>query len=361
MTELIKMNKGEWSEAYTFLKLLADGKLYAADKNLNKIESIYYPLIKVITEETIGEVEYIRNGKVKVINSVTNEKLLEIEIDEFISISEKLLKSIKSEISTFSNKEVEEFLYKVEHKKLKASSRDKRDITIVVHDIFTGFNPKLGFSIKSKLGNPSTLFNASQSTNFTYKVTSKNIDEDKLMTINSIDGKSKIIRRVQKIIEQNNNLKYFNVANENFLCNLQLIDSNLPLILSELLVYCYNENKSKLSDLLEIIEEKNPLKYNLKINKEFYRYKLKKFLVDVALGMRATDPWSGKFDATGGYIVVKESGELLCYHVYNMNEFEEYLLLNTRLETPSSRNKFGEVYKENGEFYFKLNLQIRFI
>ncbi|RTK92254.1 MAG: HpaII family restriction endonuclease [Rickettsiales bacterium] len=29
------MNKGEWSEFYTFLRLLADGKLYAADANLN--------------------------------------------------------------------------------------------------------------------------------------------------------------------------------------------------------------------------------------------------------------------------------------------------------------------------------------
>lgn len=361
MIEFMKMNKGEWSEAYVFLKLLADGKLYAADKDLNKIESIYYPLIKVITEETNGEIEYIRNGKVKVIDSLTNEKLLEIDIEEFISISEKLLESIKIEKKTFSNREVEEFLYKIEHKKLKASSKEKKDITIVVHDMFTGFNPKLGFSIKSKLGSPSTLFNASQSTNFIYKITSKNIDEEKLIAINSIDGKSKIIKRVQKIFQQENKLKYFDITNENFLCNLQLIDSSLPLILSKLLIYCYNENKSKLSDLLEIIENENPLKYNLNINKDFYKYKIKKFLVDVALGMRATDTWNGKFDATGGYIVVKENGELLCYHVYNINEFEDYLLLNTRLETPSSRNKFGIVYKENDDFYFKLNLQIRFI
>ena len=33
-------NIGEWSELYTMFKLLADGKLYAADANTNKIPDI---------------------------------------------------------------------------------------------------------------------------------------------------------------------------------------------------------------------------------------------------------------------------------------------------------------------------------
>lgn len=32
----MKGNKGEWSELYVFFQLLADGKLYAADENMNK-------------------------------------------------------------------------------------------------------------------------------------------------------------------------------------------------------------------------------------------------------------------------------------------------------------------------------------
>ncbi len=38
---MITGNKGEWSEIYTFLKLLADGRLYAADAELNKIQDIW--------------------------------------------------------------------------------------------------------------------------------------------------------------------------------------------------------------------------------------------------------------------------------------------------------------------------------
>ena len=33
----LKGNKGEWSEIYIFFKLLSDGKIYAADKNMEKI------------------------------------------------------------------------------------------------------------------------------------------------------------------------------------------------------------------------------------------------------------------------------------------------------------------------------------
>lgn len=47
----INANKGEWSEFYTLLKLLSDGKLYAADHNLNKISEIFYPILKVITSK----------------------------------------------------------------------------------------------------------------------------------------------------------------------------------------------------------------------------------------------------------------------------------------------------------------------
>ena len=65
---------------------------------------------------------------------------------------------------------------------------------------------------------------------------------------------------------------------------------------------------------------------------------------------------------TGGIIIVKDDGDVVCYHIYNRNEFQEYLFNNTRLEQASiSRYKFGNFYKENNKILFKLNLQIRFI
>ena len=42
--------------------------------------------------------------------------------------------------------------------------------------------------------------------------------------------------------------------------------------------------------------------------------------------MMPSKVWTGEYDATGGYLIVKADGEILCYHIYNKNEFENYLL-----------------------------------
>ena len=93
-------------------------------------------------------------------------------------------------------------------------------------------------------------------------------------------------------------------------------------------------------------------------------FKLKKFLCEVALGMTPKKEWDGFTKAHGGYIIVKENGEIVCYHLYNRDEFENYLFNNVKLDTPSTtRHKFGKFYKdrETGEKRIKFNLQIRFL
>jgi hypothetical protein len=78
--------------------------------------------------------------------------------------------------------------------------------------------------------------------------------------------------------------------------------------------------------------------------------------------MTATTPWLGQFNANGGYIIVKEDGDIVCYHFFDRNDLEDYLFYNTVFDTPSTtRHQFGDVYKENGEYFIKLNLQVRFI
>ena len=53
-------NKWEWTEVYVLLRLLAEEKIYANDNELNKLEGVYFPIIKVLREENKGEIkEYI--------------------------------------------------------------------------------------------------------------------------------------------------------------------------------------------------------------------------------------------------------------------------------------------------------------
>ncbi len=155
--------------------------------------------------------------------------------------------------------------------------------------------------------------------------------------------------------------KFATLEQDVFKNNLVLIDSLLPNIVAELIKTFFTTTLSSLKDLTESINKFNPLNSDTQFAHTFYDYKIKRFLADVALGMTPSKVWTGIYDATGGYLVVKESGEILCYHIYNRNQFEDYLFSNKKFETASiSRHEFGKLYEENGQFYFKLNLQIRF-
>lgn len=245
---------------------------------------------------------------------------------------------------------------------LKAISSAKTDTTIVVHDQRTNQQPTLGFSIKSQLGSPSTLLNAGKTTNFIYKVDGANLTKNDIYQINSIDSKSKIMDRIVQIQHRGGKLEFVKTERQIFSNNLVLIDSLLPQILSQIVFDFYSSEFSHLTDLINTTTEKNPMNFDIKNEHKFYEYKIKRFLTDVVLGMMPSKVWNGQYDATGEYLIVKDNGDVLCYHIYNKNQFEDYLLSNTKPDTASSsRHGFGVIYQENELLYFNLNLQIRFI
>lgn len=310
---MVRGNKGEWSEMYTFLRLLADGKLYSADSDLNRIEQIYYPIIKILRNECNGKWEYIVNSNIKVFNA-DNGECFEVPVVEFGKSAGYLLDKIKNSSGAFSVPVIEEFMEKIGCSSLKASSGDKRDITIVVHDLNTGLEPTLGFSIKSKLGNASTLLNAGKTTNFIYRITG-NLSKHQ---VDEINAQSRIKERLELIENLGCKIEFANMHSLMFKLNLQVIDSYLPAIIAEMLIRYYTGQGTTVKELTELLEGLNPCGYDNSHNHSFYRYKIKRFLTDIALGLMPSKPWEGTFDASGGYIVVKEDGEVLCYHIYNM-------------------------------------------
>lgn len=357
---MITGNKGEWSEIYTLLKVISDKKLFAGDIHLNKIEELIYPIVKVLREETGETHEYFYDNDLVIIKDGKEE--IRIPIAEFTKQAKFLLSKLQEKTKgTFSIPEVEEFMKSFKCTTLKAKSSVKSDIRIVIHDQRTGTNPELGFSIKSKLGGASTLLNAGKTTNFIFKILPPFLSEQQIEEINEINTRSKIKDRIQKIIENGSLLNFIKLESTTFENNLTLIDSALSKILSKIIYLFFTSDKSTISDLITEIKAENPLNYDLENGQPFYEYKIKRFLTDIALGMTPASVWTGQLDATGGYLVVKEDGEILCYHIYNRNEFEDYLYANTKLETASSnRHGFGKIYIKEEELYFNLNLQIRF-
>lgn len=353
-------NKGEWSEIYALFKLLGDKYLFAGDADLNKIESLFYPILKILRSETEGNYEYAISGDIVVISG-GNEQL-RIPVKTFSEQAKKLLEKIKSTTGSFNIPDTQNFMESVKCNSIKANSNSKTDITIVIHDPKISQAAELGFSIKSHLGGDSTLLNAGKTTNFVYQINDFKGDKTDIEKINNIDSRSKIKDRIEEIKKLGGCLNFDSIENEVFKNNLVLIDSLLPNILAELVKLFYTSNKNTLVDLVEEITKTNPLKYDNQFSHLFYEYKVKRFLTDVALGMMPAKVWSGEYDATGGYLIVKEDGEVLCYHIYNRNKFEDYLFQNTKLETASStRHDFGKLYNIKDTLYFKLNLQVRFI
>lgn len=339
---MFKGNKWEWSEVYALLRILADEKIYATDSETK--------------EYTAGEMISIY---------INGEKVKELPATEFESESVNLLNEINSKdfYGALSVESTQNFRDKILCYKILTPAIDKNDIMIKITDADTVYSPTIGSLIKSELGSYSTLLNAGKTTNFIYKIVQNHSDlireANEIYKVSGGKNHTDVRGRISKIIEENGTLEYRNINNQIFEDNLVLIDSNMGKIIAETLLYFYKDGISNCNEMVEKLEQENPLNYG---NVNAYRYKFKKFLTAVALGMKHATVWDGLDETTGGYIVVTKEDNVLAYHIYNRNYFEEYLLINTKYEIAStSRHDFGEVYSENGEDFIKLNVQVRFI
>lgn len=227
----------------------------------------------------------------------------------------------------------------------------KTDITMQAQNTHSRYVP-----IKLDIGRSPNLLFASGATNFVFEVIG--LDDRQAEMINAISTDTKIIDRIEKIFEYGT-LAYRKVKNRNFAENLMLVDSYMDKIVAFLLLEYYRNGAQDCKTLIARIENQNPLGYP---RKGMYEYKLKKFLCSVALGMMPSKAWDGHDEANGGYVIVKDNGEVVAYHIYNRDAFETYLLNNTKFEKGSTtKHGFATIYKENdGKMYMNLNLQIRF-
>lgn len=355
-------NKGEWSEIYTFFKLLGDGEVYAGDENANKIENLFYPIVKILRSEKEGNTDYVLQNRDVVIQTSEGEELLRVAASVFSYEAEVLLRTIREEDGAFPAPQIEKFMNSIRCYSLKAKSSDKTDIRIVLHDPRTRLNSEMGFSIKSHLGGDSTLLNASKSTNFNFKIKGSEFSSKDIADVNALNPKrNKVIARVDAIKEKGGILVFDKVDNSIFASNLSMLDADLPRMVASLLLEQLDSGVSGLKQLTERIAQKNPLNCGAKAPFHFYAYKIKHLLTSVALGMMPATPWDGRFDANGGYLIVREDGQVLCYHFYDRNRFEDFLFANAYLERSSTtKHDYASIVKEkDGTLSFKLNFQVR--
>jgi type II restriction enzyme len=344
-------NRGEWSELYALGYLLVNGGGFAANEFAKLDESIFYKVLEVVDNpsggsETIyrldgSEVTVLQNG-IGVIQISKNQ--IEPKLSEFFEDLKK-----ESKQAAFGLQSGEVLLDLLLKDKLSASSALTNDIHLVLEDHETRIpTPRLGFSIKSEIGSPATIFNASQSTNLTYCI----VGEGKPTSIRADSG----VKTCLKSLTQDGfTLEFLKYDSQTLHNSLQNIDSKLPEFLAELLLAYYRSTKAKLSLICEATWPDSNPSAALKVSK------IKKFLSATAMGLRADTEWSGYPEDFGGLLLVKKSGDVLFYYLYNLRKFEDYLFGTLRFETPGrTKHKFGQIYFVDGEPRIKLNLQIRY-
>lgn len=407
-----EFNKGEWTEAYVFLRLLGDGRLYGASADLVKDEQTYIDIINIIRDEPDKCLIFERflEDNVAYVQSYNGDEKLKIvtapELTEKAAYLYDKIKGYTAGDRKLKVPEIQEYLEELSldspkanlSKAAKEKYGAKTDIIMTMEDSFDHIRTVGGFSIKSHLGSAPTLFNSSTTSGFVYRVVGCNVEG--MHKLNYQDSFIKIINA----IKDEYRLEYVGCRNEIFEQNLRMIDWRMDELLSYAMLmqigYIDGWKSNSIEDMCASLAEKNPL--GARNPKYFYESKMRCMLFASFAGMTATTEWNGRKKLSGGYIDVDKKGEMLYYRAISDDIFENYLYKHTFIDRPdggrekdlafavakaridehreltdneknkiiykngkdgekkSKKEDFGYVYQKDEEFHIVVNFKIRF-
>ncbi len=335
---------------------MVNKQLKLVNCKLEIVNDSIFTVKSIISENKKGNIIFeIKDNKVYPI--IYDNKLEAIDIDDIKQFYELMYNEIYNSnngIGSFNITSINSLLFKLGiENNFKSIANKKDDVTLINLDNNKNINVKLSYSIKSQLGRPAIILNASKHTNFIYKIT--NISEDDVKRINSINTPSKLKDRIHELEKINANIEFVGLTSDAFEKNLKMIDYKLPDVLAEVLLNSYKNDEKFLKKLFSesSIYETNELSIK----------KLKDFLEAISFGIMPSKEWNGINNVNGGIIIVSNDKKIYVLDmIYFSDEVRKYLLENTKLDSPSStRYNMLNIYKKNNEFYFTLNLQVRYI
>ena len=350
--------KREWGELYAFFRLLADGHVYAGTPDAKKNETMSWPVAMVQREEHDGTRQYIVEEENIHIVGENIDKLVPRE--DFATVAGLVLDAVKAsrENDVTSPDGVEEFLDEVAIFDLEAKTEDRTDFYVAFYHKDALL---VGFCVRSRLSPMFPLLDGGRTANFKFEQIGVKFATPTVNKINGFGEEDDVVGRMLMIERLGGSLKFNDVADKIFRSNLHMIDLHFPRVLGEMCRAMQLEGITKVSELTEYIKQLNPLKIKdeLITKHRYYEYKMKQFLMALALGMRPAKMFNGTDSAVAGFLMVDGQGEVLCYQKADRDAFADFLYYNTRLEKgPTAKDKYGYLERENGVYYFKLNLKI---
>jgi hypothetical protein len=348
-------NVGEWSEVYALAYLLSNGGGFGADNQQQINHDLFYKVLAALFKQEVdgSDLTYKVNDKdvdisvdSRLIGSVSRTKLAKLAKE----LHSQLL--IPHEGRAFALPKGDEVLNALMKTNASASSSSYSDIFLKIEDLRTKIpTPFIGFSIKSQLNAKSTLLNATAATNFKYEIVPKGRTAKGPIPRFGMSLKPDM----KKLVDLGYKLKFVKIMNSTHQNNMDLVDSNLAGYMANLLFETTQHSNNHFSNIAESVYPPT------EAGNKAVLLKLKQYLGYVMLGMTPTTPWSGQPNDFGGLIMVKQTGDVLFYYLYNMEDFQNFLYQNLKFEYGSrSRHNFGSPYKEGGKTFINLNLQLRF-
>ncbi|WP_455585223.1 HpaII family restriction endonuclease [Bacteroides sp.] len=354
--------KREWSELYAFFRLLADGKVALGTPDAKKDETRYWPVAMVQREEHDGTRRYyIEKEEIHIVGENMNKRMPR---EDFATVAGLILSAVKSspKDDVTSPDGVEEFLDEAAIFDLEAKTDDRTDFSVA---FWHPDAPPTGFNVRSRLSAMNPLLDGGRSANLKLEQTGVKFAVPTVNKVNALpESPTEVAERMMMIERLGGVLKYSDVADRVFRCNLLMIDLHFPRMLAEMVRMMHLDGITRINELTERIKETNPLKIKEElINKHgFYEFKMKQFLLALVFGMRPAKIYNGADSVVEGILLIDGSGEVVCYHKSERETFADFLFQNTRLEKGSvDKDKYGFLERENGVYYFKLNVKIGLI
>ena len=353
-------NRGEWAELYVLAKVLCEQNLKVrVHGDITAVKSLTVTKINRGTGSS-GESYVIQDELI-----VCEHSSRSVPREEICKRIPEFLKGIKrgSGIS-FPLAEGNDLLELLSITQLKKGSGLKSDIFIDVIDPLTGATGVQGYTIKALLGSKPTLFNASDPTNFTFRIDPQ-LSQSEIDECNKRNSEGKLVHGIRdtvaKLLETQHAITLKSM-DRRFRDNLELLDSKMPEFIAEILLTYYARRIGKATSVKKTVDylcASNPLGVS---NPTFwYPHKIKDFLEASAYGMVPTEPFNGERTAAGGLLLVEKNGELNCFRLDDKDKTRDYLVEHTYFETASrGKHHFGEVTNVGPETHLKLNLQVRY-
>ena len=353
-------NRGEWSEIYAILSMLLCPKLSIGNAELEEITNELYNLKKIRIDDpnSNGIIEYALNNRNDVQVFYDNELDVLISKLELSENKHRLFEAINNAPAgngSFAIQGIDGILAKLtKGQTIKSKSFNKQDLEATIADKRLGRDVELKYSIKSSLGSPATLLNASQHTNFLYSI--EGLDCKYIDTINNIDTRTKLLDRIKFIENHGGKIHFEKICDDTLNYNLKMIDSNMPKYLANVLLNSYLTDKK---DLVELFKNSNQFE-----DETFALKKLGDFLEGISFGFFPSKKWDGIKQVNGGLVIVKNNGNVVILDlIYFRNEVVKYLMKETKLDSPSSsRYNMLKLFQLDldDKIYFTLNLQVRY-